>query len=75
MTYQQIKSAIGVIDVAMAEDRLTADQANRMLATIDGATQNDIYVLLRNENLEALRSATRAERRRKNRDRSRRTSR
>ncbi len=74
MNYDQIKSAIKVVDVAMTEARLTADQANRMLASIDGATQNDIYVLLRNENLEALRNATRAERRRKNRDRSRRAS-
>ena len=67
MIYQHVKSAIRVIDIAMTEERLTALQASRMLATIEGATPHDLTYCLSDENIEALASAGRDERRRKNR--------
>jgi hypothetical protein len=66
MSYQHIKSAIRVIDVAMTSERLTPLQASRMLATIEGATAHDITYCLSDENIKAISDAARDERRRKN---------
>lgn len=67
MSYEHIKSALRVIDVAMTEDRLTAHQARLMVTTIDGATAHDIEYCLSHENLEAIRKNAKDDRRRQNR--------
>ena len=74
MTYQHIKLAIKVIDVAMTNEQLTALQASAMIKTIEGATAHDIAYTMSDDNLKDIRKATIDDRRRKNRARARRTS-